>query len=187
MIKSRAFFLFTLVLSVASSIASAATVSFNSTECPSCTNVVPVVGNEWSSYGLSVSQAYWYIDNRDTFDTMGLSVNIDPATISFATASTNATIDWFVIGGFSGTYTAYDSDNNYLDQLFVDVSDADQLGTYTFVGQVSSLVWSGTPGFAQISTLTFTAAVPEPEIYAMLGVGLGLMGWVGRRRKLQAA
>jgi hypothetical protein len=31
------------------------------------------------------------------------------------------------------------------------------------------------------------AAVPEPEIYAMLGVGLGLMGWVGRRRKLQAA
>jgi hypothetical protein len=31
------------------------------------------------------------------------------------------------------------------------------------------------------------APVPEPEIYAMLGVGLGLMGWVGRRRKLQAA
>lgn len=33
----------------------------------------------------------------------------------------------------------------------------------------------------------FTSPVPEPEIYAMLGVGLGLMGWVGRRRKLQAA
>ncbi len=31
------------------------------------------------------------------------------------------------------------------------------------------------------------AAVPEPEIYAMLGLGLGLMGWVGRRRKLKAA
>jgi len=28
--------------------------------------------------------------------------------------------------------------------------------------------------------------VPEPEIYAMLGVGLGFMGWVGRRKKLQA-
>jgi T5SS/PEP-CTERM-associated repeat protein len=31
------------------------------------------------------------------------------------------------------------------------------------------------------------AAVPELESYAMLGVGLGLMGWVGRRKKLQAA
>jgi hypothetical protein len=26
-------------------------------------------------------------------------------------------------------------------------------------------------------------AVPEPEIYAMMAVGLGLLGWVGRRRK----
>jgi hypothetical protein len=25
--------------------------------------------------------------------------------------------------------------------------------------------------------------VPEPEIYAMMGVGLGLMGWVARRKK----
>jgi len=31
------------------------------------------------------------------------------------------------------------------------------------------------------------APVPEPEIYAMFGIGLGLMGWVGRRRKQQAA
>jgi hypothetical protein len=33
----------------------------------------------------------------------------------------------------------------------------------------------------------FVGAVPEPEIYAMIGVGLSLMGWVGRRRKLHAA
>ncbi len=35
--------------------------------------------------------------------------------------------------------------------------------------------------------LTTVAAVPEPEIYAMMGLGLGLMGWVSRRRKQQAA
>jgi len=28
--------------------------------------------------------------------------------------------------------------------------------------------------------------IPEPEIYAMMGLGLGLLGWVGRRRKQQA-
>ncbi len=27
--------------------------------------------------------------------------------------------------------------------------------------------------------------IPEPEIYAMLGVGLGLLGWVARRKKLK--
>lgn len=35
--------------------------------------------------------------------------------------------------------------------------------------------------------VNFTPAIPEPEIYAMMGLGLGLMGWVGRRRKQQAA
>jgi hypothetical protein len=38
-----------------------------------------------------------------------------------------------------------------------------------------------------IVEVQFTNPVPEPEIYAMLGIGLGLMGWVGRRKKLQAA
>ena len=30
------------------------------------------------------------------------------------------------------------------------------------------------------------AAVPEPETYAMMLAGLGLLGWVGRRRKLKS-
>ena len=33
----------------------------------------------------------------------------------------------------------------------------------------------------------FISAVPEPEVYAMMGLGLGLMGWVGRRKRAQAA
>ena len=32
---------------------------------------------------------------------------------------------------------------------------------------------------------TIVAGIPEPEIYAMLGVGLGVMGWAARRRKQQ--
>ena len=34
---------------------------------------------------------------------------------------------------------------------------------------------------------SFTTPVPEPEIYAMLAAGLGLMGFVARRRKQQGA
>jgi len=29
------------------------------------------------------------------------------------------------------------------------------------------------------------APVPEPEIYAMMGIGLGVLGWLGRRKKLK--
>lgn len=48
-------------------------------------------------------------------------------------------------------------------------------------------------GFSQFGVNTVTAAgnpvttpIPEPEIYAMMGLGLGLLGWMGRRRRLQA-
>jgi hypothetical protein len=34
--------------------------------------------------------------------------------------------------------------------------------------------------------VTLTSPVPEPEIYAMMGLGLGLIGWVGRRKKRAA-
>ena len=30
------------------------------------------------------------------------------------------------------------------------------------------------------------APVPEPEIYAMMGLGLGLLGWIGRRKNSRA-
>lgn len=41
-------------------------------------------------------------------------------------------------------------------------------------------------GTVQLEYL-YTAPVPEPEIYSMLGVGLGLLTWVGRRRKRRGA
>lgn len=48
----------------------------------------------------------------------------------------------------------------------------------------------GFDGFAQLPTLDYTfrtytsvSAVPEPETYAMLLAGLGVPGFVGKRRK----
>jgi len=40
-------------------------------------------------------------------------------------------------------------------------------------------------GFGMLATAV--SPTPEPEIYAMMGVGLAVMGWVGRRRRKQQA
>lgn len=39
----------------------------------------------------------------------------------------------------------------------------------------------------QMYEVTAVTPVPEPEIYAMMGLGLGFLGWWGRRRNLRAA
>lgn len=43
--------------------------------------------------------------------------------------------------------------------------------------------FTGFPSGAQTLSLTFTSAVPEPETYAMLLTGLGLMGFIVRRKR----
>ena len=39
------------------------------------------------------------------------------------------------------------------------------------------------PALDNVSVNAIESAIPEPEIYAMMAVGLGLLSWVGRRRK----
>ncbi|MDJ0940167.1 MAG: PEP-CTERM sorting domain-containing protein [Woeseiaceae bacterium] len=179
--KLASLLLATVMLGMAAG-ANAVTINFDSAECGTCSSGTPVVGDEWAAFGITVNQAYWYFDGRDTFDQEGLSVNIDPASIVFDNVSTNATIDYWVINGFTGLYQAYDAMNNLIDSILIDASNGDVLGTYTFVGQVASIVWSGTPGFAQISTLTISD-VPEPGVLALFLIG-GLAGLLGRRRRV---
>ena len=52
------------------------------------------------------------------------------------------------------------------------------------------LNWSNTPEFFYAFTVGLNGpvgAVPEPETYAMLLAGLGMMGFVARRRKNKTA
>ena len=58
-------------------------------------------------------------------------------------------------------------------------------GTWNFSGNpvgTSYFVFSagGSNGGSNTGSV---AAIPEPEIYAMMGAGLGLIGWIGRRKK----
>ena len=89
-----------------------------------------------------------------------------------------------------------------LDSISIDTQNANTL-SLVGTGTISGIGFDATPGTWNFSgnpvgTSYFVfsaggsnggsntgsvAAIPEPEIYAMMGAGLGLIGWIGRRKK----
>lgn len=62
-----------------------------------------------------------------------------------------------------------------------------QFQSFGYVSDVANIARVSISGDGVVlDNLTFTAAVPEPESYAMLLAGLGLMGVVARRRSIRA-
>lgn len=63
----------------------------------------------------------------------------------------------------------------------------------SFAGIGKSIDFGGTANYTGYDNITFGTAtpvvgvIPEPEIYAMMAAGLGMMGYVARRRKQQLA
>jgi len=67
---------------------------------------------------------------------------------------------------------------------------AQSVGFYSFADDSISLAYDlGTIGVGQTVSIgySYTMAIPEPETYAMLLAGLGLMGFVARRRRQNIA
>ncbi len=95
-----------------------------------------------------------------------------PATVRISYFDTTNT----QIGTHSVTIApslGFDTYNQFLSTGYV--SDSANIARISITG-----------GGVVLDNLTFTAAVPEPESYAMLLAGLGLMGVVARRRSLRA-
>ena len=100
---------------------------------------------------------------------------------------------WEIVNETSGTYNV-DKYNASKGSFYATSSST--LSITTANNWLSSLgsatptltlsVWKETPGYPTQDLAVF-APVPEPETYAMMLAGLGLMGFVARRRKQNAA
>jgi hypothetical protein len=130
-----------------------------------------------------------------SFDTIGqMTMNI-----SFDAPTKGVAFDYSIyeeLGDTDGsamlTARYYDANDNLLKTTKFIFSpfgseSYDQFQSFGYVSDVANIARVSITGNGVVlDNLTFTAAVPEPENYAMLLAGLGLMGVVARRRSLRA-
>lgn len=118
----------------------------------------------------------------------GFDMPTPDATLNPASVTINAGTNWSALGGDSGSCFSTGCGNSGWVSASYTIASA---GNYMLEFGVTD--WSDEAFSSGLAFDGITVAgnpitpVPEPEIYAMLGIGLGLMGWVGRRRKLQTA
>lgn len=126
-----------------------------------------------------------------------------PISISFATGVTGvgAQIQSDFFGAYGAKLEAFGAGSNSLGSFtFSGISSSAGDDSAIFIGLLSnttdifgvtfSLVNAPSNTVTQFAignVALVTTPIPEPEIYAMMSIGLGLLGWVGRRRKQQAA
>jgi len=72
---------------------------------------------------------------------------------------------------------------NILNRNAIEGVTIDQNGTIYLIAEQDQLAGAPIGAMSQLLVLTSTAPVPEPETYAMLLAGLGVMGAAARRRK----
>lgn len=114
-----------------------------------------------------------------------------PVRVALQTESWGFPVRDMLLNGVAPTTTA----TTYTGRMFVDAlgSDADIVQAL-YVWDMASAATTYTIDFgapvhtslAQVSVDIAAAPVPEPETYAMLAAGLGLVGWQVRRRNKSA-
>jgi len=132
---------------------------------------------EWDGSKAVGSELYTsaisYAGGAQTLAFSGINLNLNAGSyISYITVAG-------VSGAASDVFTKGSTGDGGLGGAF----------RYLNSGGVDPLTLGDTWDSYYVSNMQFSAnisaPVPEPEIYAMMGLGLGLLGWAGRRRRAQ--
>ncbi len=162
-------------------IASANTITFQEASLSNGTQVT----NQYSGLGITVQNAYFYVDGRDTFDQQGISIfNQGSAIVTFTSLASSLSIDYWVISGHTGTYSVFNGSHTLLDSFLVSATGGDSLGAHSFSGSnIATLEFSSDGGYIQVSTLRVNqTSTPEPATGMLLGSGLLAAGFFRRRQ-----
>lgn len=116
----------------------------------------------------------------------GFGMPAPDATLTPPTVTINAGTTWSALGGYSGTcWSAGCGNSGWVAASYTIASAGSYILEFGVTDWADNIYDSGMAFDGITVAGNPITPVPEPEIYAMLGIGLGLMGWVGRRRKLQ--
>lgn len=149
-----------------------------------------------ANYGITVSNAYLYVDDRDTFDGVGVASgevaeigSPQDGRIDFLDTTDFVVIDFLAI--YPSDYSAFDSAGNLLSSF----TSSGGVGTETLSGGIISyILFSGRGGYTTISGLTYNydgvtdgqnddlPGVPLPAGGLLLLGGLGALAGLRRRR-----
>lgn len=155
--------------------------------------------NSFASASLATATAIDYNGNGVMDSGVGF---VTLATGSFSSLlNTTATLFDFIFNPLAGVVNPLWQAGGFsfaLDSIAINTQDSQTL-SLTGMGTVSGNGFASTAGSWNFtgnpagSAFVFSAgsgpvaAVPEPEIYAMLGIGMGVMGWAARRKKQREA
>jgi hypothetical protein len=127
-----------------------------------------------NDYGLSTNGVVQGL--KDAPFNLGASNNVSGTqTVSYNAVTHELTM--------SGTFTDNSTGLSYAVSDAKSVDLFGKFGSTMYVGFTGGT--GGTDADQRITAFSLTSAVPEPETYAMLLAGLGLVGFASRRRKAQ--
>ncbi|TCJ11702.1 PEP-CTERM sorting domain-containing protein [Parasulfuritortus cantonensis] len=137
----------------------------------------------FATYGAQVSPEY--TGSTALFNDNNNGVTVLTQIGGGAFDLTSIDLAELILGGssYSVTFTGTTTGGAAVTQQFTldGLAGSETFSFDSSFSNLTSVVWTNSPDYTQFDNITVAAAVPEPQTYAMMLAGLGLLGTLRRR------